>query len=299
MSMDGRDSDTFRGVLLLVTSLFVFACMDTVTKYLAQTWNVPLIIAVRYIVHAVAMLLVLGPSLRLDLVRTGRPKLVMLRGLCMAMASLLVALAMQRMPIAEAIAIVFLSPLVVVLVAGTVLREPMGVADWIAAAAGFTGVLLIARPGSGLDPLGVAYALAAVLFNAGYQLLSRMLRAERTMTLLFHSAALGSILLGAALPLTAHGPMPAAWQAALFVLVGVAGGFGHFLFTAAHRLAPATMLAPLMYGQVAWSALMGWLVFRHVPDGYAVLGMCIVAAAGATVALRSRNRQVPEPTPET
>lgn len=288
------DARPATGVLLLTTSLLVFACMDTATKVLAATWNVPLIIAIRYLVHAVAMAAVFGPAQGARLVRTARPRLVVLRGVCMAMASLLVALSLQRLPIAEAIAIVFLSPLVVVLLAGTVLREPVAPADWFAALGGFAGILLIARPGGGLDPLGVGYALAAVLFNAAYQLLSRELRTVATLTLLFHSAVAGSLLLGLALPWTLHGPVPSVPQAATFVMVGLGGGLGHYLFTAAHRHAPASTLAPLMYGQILWSALTGYLVFNHLPDRLAALGMLAVASAGAFVALRSRRlRAVP------
>lgn len=289
-----------RGVLLVVISLAVFACMDTVTKVLAQTWNVPLIIAVRYIVHAVAMAAILGPMQGAALVRTRRPGLVALRGLCMAIASLLVALAMQRLPVAEAIAIVFLSPLVVVLLSGTLLRERVGAADWLAALGGFAGILLIARPGGGLDPVGVAYALAAVLFNAGYQLLSRQLRAEPTLTLLFHSAVIGAVLLALALPWTLHGPEPTALQALSFALIGLAGGYGHYLFTAAHRFAPASTLAPLMYGQILFSVLTGWIAFGHLPDRIAVAGMIVVSAAGAFVALRARrlHRAAAPVTPE-
>lgn len=274
---------------MVAIALAVFACMDTATKVLAQTWNVPLIIAVRYIVHATAMAAILGPVQGADLVRTRRPGLVALRGLCMAVASLLVALAMQRLPVAEAIAIVFLSPLVVVLLSGTLLGERVGAADWLAALGGFAGILLIARPGGGLDPLGVAYALAAVLFNAGYQLLSRQLRAEPTLTLLFHSAVIGAVLLACALPWTLHGPEPSAWQAVTFLVIGLAGGYGHYLFTAAHRHAPASMLAPLMYGQILFSVLTGWIVFRHLPDRLAVVGMLVVSAAGGFVAWRARQ----------
>src|SRR3546814_17900348 len=97
------------------------------------------------------------------------------------------------MPVAEATAIVFLSPMLVVLMAGPVLRERVGMSGGLAAVAGFIGVLLIARPGGGLDCVGVMLDLCAPTANAVYQLLSRMLAStERTMTLLFFLSLIGA-----------------------------------------------------------------------------------------------------------
>ena len=73
------------------------------------------------------------------------------------------------------------------------------------------------------------------------------------------------------------------------VSLGVYGGLGHFLFTAAFRYAPASLLAPLNYLQLLWAGLLGWLVFGHVPDVLSLLGMAIVAGSGVLVALKTRR----------
>lgn len=278
----------FRGVMLLAAAVFLFACMDTTTKYLTASYAVPVVMAVRYLVHGLLMVILLAPSQGRRLVRTRRTGLVMVRAACLVAASLFMGLALQRMPVAEATAMVFMAPLLVVLLAGHLMREKVGVLGWVSAITGFAGVLLIARPGSGLDPLGVSFALCGAGVIAVYQLLSRVLAStESTVAMLFHTALLGSVLFGLTVPWFWHGPPPSGLQMLLFVGMGVFGGLGHFLFTAAHRHAPASMLAPMLYLQLMWAGVLGWLVFGHVSDAISILGMCVVSASGAAVALKS------------
>lgn len=278
-----------RGVLLLGGAVLLFAAMDTTTKVLAEHYPVPLVMAIRYIVHCLLMVVLLTPTQGLKLVETRRTRLVLLRALCLAAASLFMGLALQRMPVAEATAIIFLAPLLVVLAAGKILRERVGLLAWVCALTGFAGVLLIVRPGGGLDPVGVACALCGAAAIAAYQLLSRLLAStERTVALLFYAALVGSLLFGISLPWYWEGQAPSPLQALLFAGMGVMGGVGHYLFTAAHRHAPASFLAPLMYIQLVWAGLLGWLVFGHVSNAASIVGMLLVAGSGAVVALRSR-----------
>lgn len=288
----------FHGVILLLCALFFFACMDTTTKYLSVHYNVPLIMAIRYIVHCALMLVLLAPRQGMQLVRTQRTGLVVVRALCLVAVSLFVGLALQRMPVAESTAIFFLAPMLVVLIAGPMLRERIGALGWVSAIGGFLGVLLIARPGGGLDAAGVAFGLMAASANAVYQLLSRTLAAtERTVTLLFHTALAGSICFGLFLPWFWKGEAPTLWQTILFLSMGVNGGIGHYLFTAAFRHAPASSLAPITYFQLVWALVLGWMVFGHMPDGLTGIGMLAVAASGMAMALKSRRAAPDKKTP--
>lgn len=280
----------FRGVMLVAAAVFLFACMDTTTKYLTASFAPPIVIAARYTVQCLLMVVLLTPSHGRRLVQTRRTGLVVLRAACLAAASLVMAVAFNRLPVAEATAIVFLSPLLVVLLAGFTLGEHVGSVGVAAAIAGFVGVLLIARPGSGLDSLGVVCALCGAVLIASYQLLSRVLaRTEGTVVMLFYTAMLGTLIYGLAFPWFWDGRMPSLHQALLLLSTGITGGLGHFLFTAAHRHAPASLLAPVMYVQLLWASALGWLVFSHVPERISILGMCVVAVAGAAVALHSRS----------
>ncbi len=278
------------GVLLFVCGLFLFACMDTTVKYLTAFYPVPVIAALRYVVQALLMVILLAPAQGMKLLQTRRTGWVLVRAACLAGATLCMGLALQRMPVAETTAIVFLSPLLVVLVAGPLLGEKVGLGDWTGALVGFLGIVLIARPGGALDPVGIAWALSAVGVMTAYQLLSRVLAStEQTLAMLFYTALFGSVVFGLSLPWYWKGPTPPLAHLLLFLVVGASGGLGHFLFTAAYRQAPASVLAPLMYVQLLWAGVLGWLVFGHVPDGASVAGMGVVAACGVAVGVKSHR----------
>lgn len=284
---------SIRGILLFVCGLFLFACMDTTVKYLTAYYPVPVVAALRYAVHLLLMLALVAPRQGRQMVRTTRTGWVLVRALSLAGATLFMGLALKRMPVAETTAIVFISPLLVVLIAGPLLGEKVDRGDWIAAIVGFLGIVLIARPGGALDPMGIAFTTGAIVVMTAYQLLSRVLAAtEQTLALLFYTALVGTLIFGMLLPWFWDGPAPPLRHLPLFLIVGASGGMGHFLFTAAYRQASASVLAPLMYMQLLWAGLLGWLVFGHVPDSPSILGMIVVAGCGVAVAMKShRARQ--------
>ncbi len=192
------------------------------------------------------------------------------------------------MPLGETVAITYLAPFLVMLMAMPLLGEKIAVAGWIGAAAGFLGVLLILRPGAGLDTPGVMFALLTAVASAAYHLLSRVLaRTETTHALLFVTAAVGTVVFSAMLPWVWNGNWPNLPDFGLMLALGALAALGHALFTAAYREAPASLLAPVNYLHLVWAALLGWLVFDHAPDGLTALGMAVVTAAGASVALRT------------
>ena len=281
----------FTGFLLASAGLLLFACMDSCTKYLTAHFNVPFVVAIRYITQFVLMFSILAPRYSGHLIKTQRTSLVIVRSVSLSFASLFVGLALQRMPLAETTAINFLAPMLVVLVASPLLGEHIGTAGWIAAIGGFLGVLLIIRPGSGLDTAGILFSLLAVCANTIYQLLSRVLtRTEKVITLLFYTALVGSIFFSLALPWFWESKTPSHLELGLFLLMGVSGGLGHYLFTAAFRYAPASLLAPVTYLQLLWATLLGWIIFDTTPDHLGVIGMIIVAASGLIIALKSSRK---------
>ena len=114
---------------------------------------------------------------------------------------------------------------------------------------------------------------------------------ERTITLLFYSALIGSIGYGVFLPWFWKGEATTLMVVLMFLSMGFTGGLGHFLYTAAYRHATASLFAPTSYLQLLWAGFFGWLVFGHVPDHISILGMSVVAASGVMSALKSRDRQ--------
>lgn len=280
---------------IFLAALFLFSAMDTTTKYMTMRWNAPLVVAVRYSLQTLFLLLLLAPSQGRRLWTTRRRGLVLLRSGCLVLASLGMGLALQRMPVAETTALVFLAPMLVVLLAQPILGESIGWAGWAASLGGFGGVLLIARPGSGLDPLGLAFMAVTVLATTTYQLLSRTLAAgERQIALVFYASLTGAVAFGLLLPWYGIGRPPESRDVLLFLGMGAVGAFSHFLFGLAYKYTPASQLAPLNYLQLLFAGLLGWLIFGHLPDGVSLAGMTVILASGILVALRSRaSRPLP------
>ncbi len=279
-----------RGFLLILVATLLFAYNDSTNKLLLTDYNAPLVAAIRYIGHTLLMLALVAPFHGREMVRTQRTGLVLVRAASLALGSLLVSFALQRMPVAETTAIVYLCPVLVVALSGPILKEQVGVTAWIAAVIGFAGVLLIARPAGGRDPWGVIFVLGNVTVAVAYNLLSRVLaRTERTMAMLFYSALIGAVGFGIFLPWTMHGVAPTALQVALFIGLGVSAWLGHYCFTQSYRYAPAAFIAPMSYMHLLWAGILGWLIFDHAPEPIAIAGMALVALAGVLSALRSRR----------
>jgi drug/metabolite transporter (DMT)-like permease len=297
MPSNETQAHRLRGVFLVMAAVFVFACSDVVTKYLAMRHPVPLVLAIRYGVNLLLLIAIFGPRMGRRLYATKRTGLVILRAASLAVSSLCMGFALKLMPVAEAVAIVYLAPFGVLLMAGRVLGEKPTWQGWLAAAVGFCGVLLICRPGAGLAPLGILFAVLTAAFTTVYFLLSRKLAStESTEAMLFYVAVTGLAAFTAMVPWNLPATAFSALDWALLVGLGVIALTGHYLFTAAYRFAPASLLSPVNYMQLVWAGGLGWAVFGHVPDALSFAGMALVAAAGSGIALwthYSRQRAAP------
>lgn len=281
-----------RGIIFFVLALFLFACLDATFKVLVQRYSVPVLAFARYLVHTLLMLALLAPRMGARLIQARQPGRVLMRGMCLVLLTLFMTTGLARLPLAEATSIMFVAPLLVAILAGPLLGEATSRTRRIAVATGFLGMLLIVRPNSTLDTLGVVLVLLGACSNAAYQLMSRMLsRTEGAYPMLFYSALAGTVCFGLAAPFFLGGP-PLTWLDVLLILsMGVNGGVGHLLFTLAYRDAPASLLAPITYLQLVWAGLMGWLLFGQFPDVISLLGMGVITLSGVVVALQSHRTQ--------
>jgi len=275
----------------MLVALLCFALLDATSKHLSQTYSVPLLVWARYTLHCLMMVIVLAPSMRWKLISTGRPVAQVVRGTLLVAVTGFAMAAIRVMPLAEATALLFVAPLFVVLLAGPLLGERAGPLRWLAVLAGFGGTLLIARPGGTLPATGVALALTAAACYSVYQIQTRRLSAtESTVTMLFYTALMGTLVMTLGLPWFWHGPLPTPLDALMIASLGLYGGTGHFLLIRAFRHAPASTLSPFQYTQLIWATLLGWGIYGQLPDSLSILGMVIVVGSGLLVAVAERQR---------
>jgi drug/metabolite transporter (DMT)-like permease len=276
-----------RGILLIVAAVILFAIADTTGKHLFSIYSIIAVAAVRYLVNFVLLLVLLWPRHRGALWATQKTGMVVARGLCLVLATLTMSYALKLMPVGEAVSILYISPFLVMLLAGPLLGERVTPAMWVGAVAGFIGVLMIVRPGGGLDPLGVFLMLINAGLATAYHLMTRYLaKTETTIAMLFHSALSGAIIFSVLSFVMVDTFAPTAKDFSLMLLLGALATVGHFLFTAAYRHAPASLLAPVNYLHLVFAGVLGFVVFGHVPDVYAVIGMAAIAVSGFATALR-------------
>ena len=249
-----------------------------------------LIVFARYAAQAVAMVLWLAPSMRWNLLKTAQPRFQVARGTVLAVSSVCFVNALRFLPLADATAINYTTPILVVLLSVAILDERMTRARIAFVVAGFAGMLLIIRPGASILHGGAVFALAAAGFYAVYQILTRMLRGDDPRVTLFYPALCGSVLMLPALPFLDRGAdMP--WSdIGLIGLTGILGTVGHFLFILAFQRAPASGLTPFTYVQLVWAILLGWLFYGQFPDALTLVGIGVIAASGLYLAWHERRR---------
>lgn len=278
------------GIVLVVTAVFAFALSDVVGKYLAQFHSAPFILSIRYAINLALLFVFFYPRHQSALWQANRRVALIMRGLVLALASLTMILALRLLPVGETVAIVYLSPFLVMILSGPLLGERASSLAFVFAAIAFIGVLLIMRPGGALDPLGVTFALINAGFATAYHLMTRMLsRTETTISMLFYVSAVGLIFFLIALIGNLPNQMPSWFDMSLMASLGVLSFLGHYLFTAAYREAPAALLAPINYMHLVWAAGLGLLIFGHMPDALTLVGMAMILVTGILIAIFART----------
>jgi drug/metabolite transporter (DMT)-like permease len=276
-----------RGILMMVGAFAFFSLLDASAKSVLAELNPPTIVFMRYfmgLVFAVAWAALLGQP---QVFRSVHPKTQFLRGALLCASTAFNFTALQYLQLAQTAAIMFSNPLWVCALSHIILKERVGPRRWAAVIAGFGGVLIIMRPGFQGFHWAMILSLLAALAGALYQLTTRRVGADdRSETSLLHGTLWGT---ACALPVAGFAfQMPSGWQWAVLVFAGFCGSFGHYLLIAAHRLAPASLLAPYSYTQIIWMLLLGFLVFGQIPDRWTIIGVLAVVASGLYVFHRER-----------
>lgn len=286
------------GIATLILSSWALSGLDASGKWvMAAGVSLWVLCWVRYSVHLLLVLALVLPLRGRRALRSVRPGAQLLRGSVMLLATLCFFKTLSYLPQAEATAINFLAPLLVLSLAPWVLKEPPRISRWLAAAVGFTGVLIIIRPGAGLHPMGVVWGLGTALAFAGQFIATRRVAVDDPFTTLVWSGAVGTTLLSASMPFLLPAALPAlqALEPLHWLVLfgtGVFGAAGHLLQIQAYRYAPASLLAPFLYLQIVAAATLGWLIWGQFPDAVSWLGIAVICGSGACLAIWEWKRKL-------
>ncbi len=277
-----------RGILLSVGACSIFAVADVTAKFLSTGLPIVEITWIRYV-------LFFGMASILAARAPGRPfrprhlKLQILRGLCVTGSSVLFVYGIREMTMAQATTISFLSPLLITLLSIPLLGEIVGIRRWAAVLVGMIGMLIVVRPGmQGFQPAALFGVASSSLWALALIITRKIAATDPPQTTIFWSAMIGAIVLTVLLPFNLA--WPTGTQFGLCVLLGFLSSAGQWMVVLAHRLAPASLLAPFSYTQLPWVILGGYAVFGNLPDQWTLAGASVIIASGLYTAHRERVR---------
>ena len=286
------------GIGSLALGVFVFSIQDAILKGLSGDHAVTLAIVVRSIVGLPILLVMVHFECGLKRLLSLQWKLLVLRGCILLVAYTTYYMAFPALPLAEAIALFFISPIFVTILASLFLHEKVGPKAWLAVIAGFIGVLIILQPGSGLfEPAALLSLFSAASYGFS-MILARKYGAEEPSTVMAFYVN-GVYLFGAAIIAAAFSlggiesfghpsldflvrpwAMPSGFDLLLMGLCGVIAAIAMSLLTHAYRVANANIVTVFEYTGLMWVPLWGYLLFDEVPRVTTIIGTAIIIAAG-------------------
>jgi drug/metabolite transporter (DMT)-like permease len=284
-----RADRPLRGIALLLLSSIFLGTSDATSKYLSATLPSIEIAWIRFLVFLVIMIPAMVPGSPLFALQTKRPVLQITRGMALLGSSLLFISGLRFLPIAEASATSFVSPLFVTALSIFFLGEKVGLRRWLATAVGLMGVLVVLRPGtSAFHPAAFFPVVSAFAWACCLILTRKMSGQERTMVTMAYASIVGFAILCMLVPFVWVVPT---WHDLLFgTIIGLTSTAGQWIVVLAFRYADASVLAPFSYIQLLWVTLLGFLIFGEVPDVWTVVGAGIIVASGLYTAHRERVR---------
>lgn len=274
------------GVAAMILAMVLLPFADALSKLLVQTYPAEQITWARNLFHTAMLLPIFvwrgGSQSLKSLIQRDQ----IIRGLAFVFMTACYVASLFWLPLADALAIVFLFPMLVTILAGLWLGEHIGVARWLAVIAGFAGAMLVIQPGFQSWTPGIPLAFTAAILTAIYVIMTRQMSAHASrLTLLMAPALIGMLALTPTLPFRWVTPDLTGW----IVMIAIAG-FGaaaHLLIITAYARAEASTIAPLGYTQIIMATLLGYLLFADMPDAMTFVGMAIIFVSGLFVSQRS------------
>jgi drug/metabolite transporter (DMT)-like permease len=286
-----------------------FSVNDVGIKFLSGDYALHQVVFIRAVVALMVFTCLVMPFAGgLTVLRTRRPIMHLMRGLCVVMANMCLFLGLAAMPIADATAIFFVSPLVITVFSVIFLRETVGPRRWAAIAVGFIGVMIIVKPGTAaFQPASLLPVAAAVLYASLHMLTRRIggtesaatMAAYIQITFLGASALIGLAIGDGRFAGSGHPSLeflfrgwtwPARDDYPILAVLGVSGVFGGLFISQAYRLSEAAFAAPFEYVAMPMAIFWGVAVFGTWPDATAWVGIALIIGSGLYLLWRETAR---------
>lgn len=294
----------FLGVMLMLGFCMLAPAGDAIGKYLTDKIPLLQLVFFRFAVQAVILLPLVWLSDRSLAMSRRTNRLVIFRTLLHAVGVGLMYLSVRYLPLADAVAIAFVMPFIMLLLGKTVLNEEVGAHRLVACGIGFVGTLLVIQPNFVDVGLAALLPVSVAVVFAVFMLVTRQIAKDiDPVPLQAISGVYATVLLLPALlllpqvtPLEAA-ILPKTTEIGLLLSLGVIGSIAHLLMTGSLKFAPSATLAPMQYLEIPFATFAGWLVFSDLPNGLAAVGIVITVSAGLYIVARERIKSQSVPVP--
>ncbi len=295
--LEASTQSTTWGITFMVTGTMIVPVMDAIAKILGDSLS-PLQVTwgrffFQFVIMGVAIVVLYGPAL----LKPKRPFVHAARGVLLAIATTFFFFSLLYLPLADAIAIFFVQPMMLTLLSAMFLGETIGWHRKGAVVAGFLGALLIIQPGSDSFTIAALLPMGAALFFSGYLAVTRSVaNVDHPLTMQFASGVGATIALSIGLlpgtlisdPLWGA-QLPTAVEWGYLTAIGFIAAIGHLLVVIAVNRAPASVLAPFGYVEIIAATALGWLIFGDWPDALSWFGIAVIIASGLYVFVREQR----------
>jgi drug/metabolite transporter (DMT)-like permease len=292
-AVKGREDRPKAGILLMCAAVLCFTSIDSSAKWLILSgFPAMQVVFARYAGHFLGSLMIFLPKEGLSAFRSSNPRLQFLRSLLLLGSTAFNFMALAYLPITLTTTIFFTAPIFVSLLSIPLLGEKVGLRRLTAVTVGFLGVLIVIQPwGAEFHP-AIFLSLGAMTCASLYFILTRHLAgSENNSTSQLWSSGLAAMIF---LPIAVSDwVMPENIVSyVVLILIGFFGGLGHSLATVAHRLANASILAPIVYLQMLFATIASIILFNTLPTIWTFVGATVIIGSGIYIWARERQLKI-------
>ena len=279
-----------RGILLMALGFALFAVADTIAKVLLEYYPPLQVVFLRQLGLFFGVNFIMLYNLKW-FGKTQSFSMQLLRGFTQAGSAVIFLVGLKTIPIADATSIAFVAPLFVIILSYFILKDPIGIRRWLAVVIGFSGTLIIIRPGFEIINLGHLFIIIAALLFALRQIISRLLApTDNPLTTAFFTAYT-SVFIFVLFQPWVWTPITDKNHIFLFLVYAIFAGTAEFLVIKSLQIAHAVVVSPLQYTLLIWVTIFGFIIWGILPDFWTFLGAGVIIATGLYSLHRERVRK--------
>ena len=305
MKLFPRRNTAVFGSLSAIIAVFCFSTNDVAIKFISKDYALHLVVLIRSLVGLMVLFLFIVPlSGGVQVLYTNRLGLHLLRGFCVVFANITFFLGLAALPLAEGVAIFFISPLLITIFSVVFLKEIVGPRRWAAVTIGLIGVLVILRPGSATFQTASLLPLSAAFGYATLHMLTRYIGKTESAASMSFYIQLTFLVVCLTLGLTIGDGKFSGWNDPsleflfrawswpnndhylILILIGTTSAFGGFFISQAYRISEAAVVAPFEYIALPIAIFWGVIVFGEFPDKTTFIGIALILGSGLYIIWR-------------